>query len=145
MAYSNPSMTASLTYRMPRRGISSSKTGRPDFVGRQVSRPSMNAVFFAGVSSLFLFSDINKTRKNFPFPQKSGIDREQEIPGRQKVVRGSNVLVLTSHAGLNPRSKHASLRFTASLAALRAGYECEARVIKNELIFHTKYKIQRKE
>ena len=40
---------------------------------------------------------------------------EREIPGRQKVVRGSNVPVLTSHAGLNPRSK--------------SGYEREARVI----------------
>ena len=43
-------------------------------------------------------------------------------PGRQKVVRGSKVPVLTSHAGLNPRSKHASLSLTASLAALQAGY-----------------------
>ena len=30
---------------------------------------------------------------------------ENEIPGRQKVVRWSKVPVLTSHAGLNPRSK----------------------------------------
>lgn len=28
-----------------------------------------------------------------------------ESPADKKVVRGSNVLVLTSHAGLNPRSK----------------------------------------
>ena len=33
---------------------------------------------------------------------------EREIPGRQKVARGSNVMVLTSCAGLNPRSKRAS-------------------------------------
>ena len=44
------------------------------------------------------------------------INGEQEIPGRQKVVRGSSVLVLTSHVGLNPR--------------LKSGYEREARVIK---------------
>ena len=43
---------------------------------------------------------------------------EREIPGRQKVVRGSNVQVLTSHASLNPRSK--------------SGYEREARVIKTD-------------
>ena len=60
------------------------------------------------------------------------INGEREIPGRQKVVRGSNVQVLTSHAGLNPRSKHASLsplrlRLTAST---RLGYKREARVIK---------------
>ena len=44
------------------------------------------------------------------------INEEREIPGRQKVVRGSSVPVLTSHVGLNPRSK--------------SGYEREARVIK---------------
>ena len=38
------------------------------------------------------------------------------------IVRGSNIPILTSHAGLNPRSKHASLSLTASLAALQAGY-----------------------
>ena len=43
------------------------------------------------------------------------INEEREIPGRQKVVRGLNVPVLTSHAGLNPRSK--------------SGYEPERRVI----------------
>lgn len=43
------------------------------------------------------------------------INEEREIPGRPKVVRGSNVPVLTSHAGLNPRSK--------------SGYEPERRVI----------------
>ena len=58
------------------------------------------------------------------------INEERGIPGRPKVVRGSKVPLLTSHAGLNPRSKHASLSLTASLAALRAGNEREARVIK---------------
>ena len=29
---------------------------------------------------------------------------ERNVPGRRKVVRGSNVLVLTSHVGQNPRS-----------------------------------------
>ena len=33
------------------------------------------------------------------------INGEREVPGRQKVVRGSNIPVLISHAGLNPRSK----------------------------------------
>ena len=47
------------------------------------------------------------------------INEEREITGRQKVVRGSNVSVLTSHVGLNPRSK--------------SGYEREARVIKNNI------------
>ena len=45
------------------------------------------------------------------------INEEREIPGRQKVVRGLNVPVLTSHAGLNPRSK--------------SGYEPERRVINH--------------
>lgn len=44
------------------------------------------------------------------------INGEREILGLQKVVRESNIQVLTSHAGLNPRSK--------------SGYEREARVIK---------------
>ena len=38
------------------------------------------------------------------------------------IVRGSNISILTSHAGLNPRSKHASLSLSASLAALHALY-----------------------
>lgn len=37
------------------------------------------------------------------------------------------------HAGLNARSKHASLSLTASLAALRAGYKPERQVIKDLL------------
>ena len=46
---------------------------------------------------------------------------EREISGRQKVVRWSNVPVLISYVGLNPRSK--------------SGYEREARVIK-KIITH---------
>ena len=42
------------------------------------------------------------------FEFKLNINGEREISDRQKVVRGSNVSVLTSHAGLNPRLKHAS-------------------------------------
>lgn len=52
------------------------------------------------------------------FVQKLGINGEREIPGRQKVVYGSNVPVLTSHVSLNPRSK--------------SDYECEARFIKRK-------------
>ena len=54
------------------------------------------------------------------------INEEREIPGRQKVVRGSSVSTLTSHAGLNPRScreRHSAfwLRLSAAKAAwLRA-------------------------
>ena len=44
------------------------------------------------------------------------LNEEREISGRQEVVHESNVPVLTSYAGLNPRSK--------------SGYEREARVIK---------------
>ena len=58
------------------------------------------------------------------------LNGEREISGRQKVVRESNAQALTSHAGLNPSSKRASLSLPASLAALRAGDEREARVIK---------------
>ena len=43
-----------------------------------------------------------------PGEKQANINGEREIPDRQKVVRGSNVPVLTSHAGLNPRLKHAS-------------------------------------
>ena len=49
----------------------------------------------------------------------------------KKNVRESNVPVLTSHVGLNPRSKHASLSLSASFAALRAGNEREARGINH--------------
>lgn len=51
-------------------------------------------------------------RKAIP---SNDINRERKPPGRQKVVRGSKVPVLTSHAGLNLRSK--------------SGYEPERRVI----------------
>ena len=54
-----------------------------------------------------------QTEKNIHIRHING---EREIPGRQKVIRGLNVPVLTSHVGLNPRSK--------------SGYEREARVIK---------------
>ena len=66
----------------------------------------------------------------------TSINEEREIPGRQKVVREPKVPVLTSHVGLNPRSKSgnesckageasfliSALSLTASLAALQAGY-----------------------
>ena len=45
------------------------------------------------------------------------LTKNGKSPADKKVVRGSNVLVLTSHVGLNPRSK--------------SGYEHEVRVIKN--------------
>ena len=61
--------------------------------------------------------------------KKELFNEEREIPGRQKVVRGSNIPVLTPHASLNPRSKHV-LSLTASLAELRAGCEPERQVIK---------------
>ena len=44
------------------------------------------------------------------------INEEREIPGRQKVVRGSNVQVLTLHTGLNPRPCTA-LSLTASFVS----------------------------
>lgn len=46
------------------------------------------------------------------------INGEREVPSRQKVVRGSNIPVLISHVGQNPRSK--------------SGYEPERRVINDE-------------
>ena len=46
-----------------------------------------------------------------------GFNGEREVPGRQKVVCGSNVPVLTSHVGQNSRSK--------------SGYEPERRAINN--------------
>ena len=58
------------------------------------------------------------------------INGEREIPGLQKVVRGLNVPVFTSHAGLNPRSCTA-LSLAASLVSpCGLGYEPERRVIK---------------
>ena len=61
-------------------------------------------------------------------------NEEREISDQEKVVRESNVRVLTSRTGLNPSSKRASLSLMASLAALRAGYEREARVIIFNLV-----------
>mgnify|MGYP000812950415 CR=1 FL=1 len=52
--------------------------------------------------------------------KKELFNEEREIPGRQKVVRGSDVPVLTLHAGLNPRSCIA-LSLADSFASL-----CEA-------------------
>ena len=46
--------------------------------------------FFAGVSPLFLFSDINKTRKNFPFSQKSGILKIRNPTRRKWEDAGNN-------------------------------------------------------
>ena len=69
----------------------------------------------ASVLLLFFFPAIPPHQKTSA--KICNINGEREIPGRQKVVRGSNVQVLTSHAGLNPRSE--------------SGYEREARVIKN--------------
>ena len=54
------------------------------------------------------------------FEFKLNINGEREVRGRRKIARGSNVSVLTSHAGLNPRSCTA-LNLTASLVSL-----CEA-------------------
>ena len=48
--------------------------------------------------------------------QKFQINGEREIPGRQKVVRGSNIPALTSHTGLNHRSC-TTLSLTASLVS----------------------------
>lgn len=45
------------------------------------------------------------------------VNEEREIQDQQKIDRGPNVQVLTTHAGLNPSSK--------------SGYERETRVIKN--------------
>ena len=49
--------------------------------------------------------------------KRHGFNGEREVPGQQKVVRGSNIPVLTSHVSQNPRSK--------------SGYEPERRVINN--------------
>ena len=57
------------------------------------------------------------------------INGEREIPSRQKIGRGSNVPVLISHAGLNPRSK--------------SGYEPERRVINGEREAPSRQKIVR--
>lgn len=69
----------------------------------------------------------------FCLQRRAFVNGERGIHGRLKVVCGSKVPVLISHAGLNPRSKHASLSLSASLAALRAGNEREARVIMKRI------------
>lgn len=49
--------------------------------------------------------------------ETKAVNEEREIQDQQKIDRGPNVQVLTTHAGLNPSSK--------------SGYERETRVIKN--------------
>ena len=93
-------------------------------------------------AALLLLGAIGITYADLVYAE-TNINEEREIPDQQKVVRGSNVPVLTSHVGLNPRSKRASLSHQASLAALRAGYERKARVInqnttENNLIYNFK-------
>lgn len=61
----------------------------------------------------------------------SWINGERDPQPTKKIVRGADVPVLTSLAGLNPRSKHALLGLLALLAALRAGNKPERQVIKN--------------
>ena len=65
-------------------------------------------------AALLLLGAIGITYADLVYAE-TNINEEREIPNQQKVVRGSNVPVLTSHAGLNPRSK--------------SGYEPERRVI----------------
>ena len=55
------------------------------------------------------------SRAFFLRKNKKGFNGERGILGRQKVVCGSNVQVLTSHAGLNLRSPRSCI--TLSLAA----------------------------
>lgn len=63
------------------------------------------------------------------------INGEREIPGRQKIVRGSNVPVLVSHAGLNPRSKSGCEReaqvINSNFAILRDNYVTD-RIYENQ-------------
>ena len=68
-------------------------------------------------AALLLLGAIGITYADLVYAE-TNINEEREIPDQQKVVRGSNVPVLTSHVGLNPRSK--------------SGYERKARVIKKE-------------
>lgn len=60
---------------------------------------------------------------------------EREISGRQKIVRGSNVPVLASHAGLNPRSKSGCEReaqvINSNFAILRDNYVTD-RIYENQ-------------
>ena len=44
-------------------------------------------------------------KKHYIFLLILHINEEQEIPGRRKVIRGSNVQVLTSYAEINLQSK----------------------------------------
>ena len=62
--------------------------------------------------------------------RKNDINEERKIPGRQKVVHGSNAPVLTLHVGMNPRLKHASLSLSASLVSSKS---CLVTSAKREL------------
>ena len=66
------------------------------------------------------YDEIMYTMYHYPISRLhyKSINGEREVPGQQKVVRGSNIPVLTSHVGQNPRSK--------------SGYEPERRVINDE-------------
>lgn len=55
-------------------------------------------------AALLLLGAIGITYADLVYTE-TNINEEREIPNQQKVVRGSNVPVLTSHVGLNPRSK----------------------------------------
>ena len=67
------------------------------------------------------------------FVQKLGINGEREIPGRQKVVYGSNVPVLTLHASQNHPFVHCTQPCGFVCQRQKPlGYEREARVIKNK-------------
>ena len=57
------------------------------------------------VTLLDLFCILNIEQKKELKANKKMLNGERGIPGRPKVVRGSKAPVLTSHAGLNPRSK----------------------------------------
>ena len=66
------------------------------------------------------YDEIIYTMYHYPISRLhyKSINGEREVPGQQKVVRGSNIPVLTSHVGQNPRSK--------------SGYEPERRVINDK-------------
>ena len=52
------------------------------------------------------YDEIMYTMYHYPISRLhyKSINGEREVPGQQKVVRGSNIPVLTSHVGQNPRS-----------------------------------------
>ena len=65
------------------------------------------------------YDEIMYTMYHYPISRLhyKSINGEREVPGQQKVVRGSNIPVLTSHVGQNPRSCTA-LSLTVSLVSL---------------------------